>query len=96
MTQTLQVRIDSKTKNAAARIFTSLGLDMSTGIKIYLHQVLKHKGIPFQILTENGYTPKFKKGIKTQMKQTEKLIKAGKLKTYKSWREMEKSMTAEK
>lgn len=51
---TLQIRIDEKTKKQAKKIFNSLGLDMSTGIKLFLEQVNIRKGLPFLLTTENG------------------------------------------
>jgi addiction module RelB/DinJ family antitoxin len=40
MTTTLQIRIDKKTKDAAQKAFHSMGLDMSSGVKLYLTQVM--------------------------------------------------------
>ena len=54
---TIQVRIDEKTKTKAHKVFKDLGLDMSSGVKMYLNRVIKDKGIPFIVRTENGYTP---------------------------------------
>jgi len=60
---TLQIRIDKETKVLAKEIFESLGLDMSSGIKMYLRQVVINKGIPFPVLTENGFTLEEEKEI---------------------------------
>ena len=49
MTTTLQIRIDAKTKNAAQKAFRSMGLDMSSGVKLYLTQVMHTKSIPFPV-----------------------------------------------
>lgn len=54
----IQIRIDEKTKKTAKKIFDDLGIDLSTGIKLYLKQVIIVKGIPFKLITENGLTPK--------------------------------------
>ena len=54
---TIQVRIDEKTKKKAKKVFKDMGLDISTGIKVYLNRVVKDNGIPFVVRTENGYTP---------------------------------------
>lgn len=54
---TIQVRTKEKTKKSAQRILADLGMDLSGAINIYLVQIVKQKGIPFQILTENGMTP---------------------------------------
>ena len=65
---TIQVRIDEQTKKFANQILRDLGLDMSSAIKAYLRQIVITKGIPFQLITENGLTPK----------QEEEIIKASK------------------
>ena len=53
---TIQIRIDTKTKRAAKKLFAEMGMDLSTGIKLYLAQALKEKGLPFQPRTVNGFT----------------------------------------
>jgi DNA-damage-inducible protein J len=53
---TVQIRIDEKTKRNAKRVFDRLGIDMSGAIKLFLTQVSIHKGMPMQLLTENGFT----------------------------------------
>jgi len=60
MTTTLQIRIDKKTKNAAQKAFRSMGLDMSSGVKLYLTQVVHTKAIPFSIFSFD-YLPREKK-----------------------------------
>ncbi len=52
----IQIRIDEETKNKAKAVFDKLGVDLSTGIKIYLHQVIINQGIPLKLVTENGLT----------------------------------------
>lgn len=54
---TIQVRIDPKVKQSAKRVLDTLGLDLSTAIKLYLCQITLRKGLPFLVLTENGLTP---------------------------------------
>lgn len=95
MNTTLQIRIDSKTKKSVAKIFESLGLDLSSGVKIYFNQVLSHKGIPFQVRTTNGFTPEQEKEMIAESKKTMELYRAGKLKTYANWDEMKKAILSE-
>ena len=57
MTTTVQLRIDATTKAQAQKILEKLGLDLSSGIKLFLTQVVRTKSIPFVARTENGYTP---------------------------------------
>ena len=53
---TIQIRIDAKTKKAARKTLDELGLDMSTAVKMFLTNVVNRKGIPFDLRTENGFT----------------------------------------
>jgi addiction module RelB/DinJ family antitoxin len=52
----IQIRIDSKTKNEAKKILDSLGMDMSSAIKIFFHQVINAKTFPCELRGENGFT----------------------------------------
>lgn len=53
---TIQIRIDSKTKNAAKKTLDGVGLDMSSAVKLFLTNVINRKGIPLDLRTENGFT----------------------------------------
>ena len=44
---TLNIRIEKSTKNKANKTLSSLGLDMSTAVKIFLNQVIIENGLPF-------------------------------------------------
>lgn len=46
---TINVRIDENLKTAAADIFDKLGLNMTTGINLYLKRVVSTQGIPFPL-----------------------------------------------
>jgi len=45
---TLSIRIEEKTKKEAAKTLAALGLDMSSAVKMFLHQVVVEQGIPFK------------------------------------------------
>lgn len=75
MNTTLQVRVDVKTKNAARKIFEEMGIDISSGVKMFLKQVIHTKSIPFQIRTENGFTAEYEKAI---LRESQQAIKSGK------------------
>lgn len=45
---TLSIRIEEKTKKAADKTLKSLGLDMSSAVKLFLNQVVIEQGIPFK------------------------------------------------
>lgn len=46
---TVAVRIDVQLKDDATKLFQSLGLDMSTAVKMFLIQSVKTQSIPFEI-----------------------------------------------
>ncbi len=56
MMTTVQARIDTKVKKETKRILDKLGLDFSSAINLYFRQITQKKGIPFRVLTENGFT----------------------------------------
>lgn len=45
-------RIDESDKEQARQILEDLGLDISSGMRIFLKAVIRHRGIPFS-LTED-------------------------------------------
>ena len=45
----INVRVDNTTKKQAEAVFTALGMNMSTGINIFLAQVARSRSIPFAL-----------------------------------------------
>ncbi len=43
----INVRIEEKTKKAASKVLAGMGLDISTGVKMFLHQVIEDQAMPF-------------------------------------------------
>lgn len=83
MTSTIQVRVDSKIKKSADTAFKNMGLDMSSGVKLFLHQVVHSGSIPFLIRTENGFTPEQEKQM---IKETKVALRNSK--SYSTAKEM--------
>jgi len=54
-TSQINVVVDTKTKEEAARILDDLGLSMSTAINVYLKQIIRNSGIPFEIKTRDQF-----------------------------------------
>jgi DNA-damage-inducible protein J len=52
---TINVRIDKDIKTKAGKMLSALGLDTSTAVRMFLHQVVAEKGLPF-IPTRNSAT----------------------------------------
>ncbi len=81
-TSAINVNVDSKLKKEATEVLNSLGLNMSTAINIFLTQVVKRDGIPFEVTN-----PKPTRKLLKALKEAED-IKTGKKKV-KSYDNME-------
>ncbi len=75
MNTTLQIRIDKNDKIQAQKIFNKMGMDLSTGIKTFIKQVVIDKALPFQPRTENGFTPEYEAMILKESAWAEKHAK---------------------
>src|SRR3989344_8091506 len=71
-TTTLNVRTDAATKHKAQRVFKRMGLDLSTGVNMYLFRVAQDKAMPFTPRTINGFTPKFEAETLREVAHAEK------------------------
>jgi len=49
MPKTIQVRVDNHLKDSADTLFSSLGLDTSTAIRMFLVASIEASGIPFTV-----------------------------------------------
>ncbi|MDQ2693965.1 MAG: type II toxin-antitoxin system RelB/DinJ family antitoxin [Pseudomonadota bacterium] len=52
----IRSRIDPVLKAEANRILRSMGLTMSDAIRLFLHQVVSEKGLPFPVKAPNAET----------------------------------------
>ncbi|MDR0843300.1 MAG: type II toxin-antitoxin system RelB/DinJ family antitoxin [Acidobacteriota bacterium] len=48
-TSNVSFRIDTEVKNEADRLFSELGMNMTTAFNIFLRQVIREEGIPFAL-----------------------------------------------
>ncbi|MCL1792098.1 MAG: type II toxin-antitoxin system RelB/DinJ family antitoxin [Peptococcaceae bacterium] len=60
MSKLLQVRLDEKLKDAAERVFSSMGLDMSTAVRMFLTAAVETRSMPFEVKAhlDNAQSPK--------------------------------------
>ena len=54
---TIQVRVDDNTKTAVDSLFSSLGLDTSTAVRMFLMASLENDGLPFPVKRINERKP---------------------------------------
>jgi len=52
-TVVIQARINSALRNRTDKIFKEVGLNRSEAIKLFLHQVELHHGLPFELKIPN-------------------------------------------
>ncbi|MCK5590514.1 MAG: type II toxin-antitoxin system RelB/DinJ family antitoxin [Candidatus Pacebacteria bacterium] len=87
MNTTLQIRVDKNTKKQAQKVFKDMGLDMSSGVKLFLQRVVNTETLPFEVVTKNGYT---RAQERTMLKETKQALK--KSKSYKSAHSLHKDI----
>jgi len=75
MTTTVQIRIDEKMKREATKTLKAMGLDMSTGVKLFLAQVVNTKSIPFPVMSAD-FWPEEKK--REMVREAKEALKNGK------------------
>ena len=79
----MTIRVNSKIKHEAQELFSSLGMDMSTAINVYLRRAVAFGGIPFMVEQD---IPN-RKTIKA-IKEVQELEKNPNKKTYGSFAEL--------
>ena len=50
----INIRVDNDVKKEAQNVFSSLGLDMTTAINIFLRQAIRLRSIPFPIIADDS------------------------------------------
>lgn len=73
---TIQVRVSDKNKKNVEKILASLGLDVTTAVRMFLCRVEIEHGLPFPVkqkqkLTVNGFTPEFEAEVLAAAKDLE-------------------------
>lgn len=69
LTSAINVNVDTKIKEEATSILKGLGLNMSTAINMFLAQVVKRDGIPFEVRN-----PKPSKEMLQALKEAEDIM----------------------
>ena len=54
----INVRVDPKVKASATKLLHQVGMTTSDAINLFLHQVVLHKGLPFELKVPNEETAK--------------------------------------
>ena len=84
-TVVLQTRVDTETKLEAESLFNSLGLDITTAIRLFLRQSINQQRIPFDIVP-----PKYNFSEETlaAIDEARRISKDSSVKSYSSAKEL--------
>ena len=89
-TSPTQIRIDTTVKEEATVLFSSLGLDMSSAVNIFLRQCLLRGGLPFTI-----ELPKYNEETLAAMEEAKRISRDPNIQGYSSINELFKALDEE-
>ncbi len=84
-TTVLQTRVDKETKKEAETLFNSLGLDITTAIRLFLRQTINQQKIPFEIVTPQNH---FSEETLEAIKEARQISRDPKVKSYSNAKEL--------
>lgn len=87
MTTPTQVRIDSEIKKQATELFSSIGLDMSTAVNLFLYQCVLRGGLPFKV-----EQPHYNEETIAAMVEAMRISKDSNVEGYSSMEELKKAL----
>ena len=91
LTSAINVNVDSKIKEEATVILKGLGLNMSTAINMFLAQVVKRDGIPFEVAN-----PKPSKDMLEALEELEYMKDhLDEYPRFSNWKDLEKSLLSD-
>ena len=90
MTTPTQVRIDAEIKKQASELFSSIGLDMSTAVNLFLYQCVLRGGFPFSV-----EKPKYNAETIAAMAEAMRIAKDNNTPGYDSLDELKKALSEE-
>lgn len=82
-----QIRIDADIKKQAMDLFSSLGLDMSSAVNLFLHQCVLRRGLPFSV-----EMPRFSQSTLDAMDEARRISRDPNIKGYTSMDELKKAL----
>lgn len=65
MNAAMTLRINAQVKEEAAHYLSQIGLTTSEAVRLFLHSVVLHKGIPFELKVPNAQTQQALKEVET-------------------------------
>ena len=91
LTSAINIQVDSETKKEATAILNDLGLSMSTAINLFLRQIIKTDGLPFEVRN-----PKPSRHLIKVLKEAEEMINnPDKYPSYSNREELKKALLSD-
>ena len=91
LTTAINVNVDTKIKEEATAILKGLGLNMSTAINMFLAQVVKRDGIPFEVTN-----PKPTKDLIEALEELEYMqTHLDEYQKFNNWEDLKKSLLSD-
>ena len=91
LTSAINIQVDSETKKEATAILNDLGLSMSTAINLFLRQIIKTDGLPFEVRN-----PKPSRQLRKALKEAEEMINnPDKYPSYSNREELKKALLSD-
>ena len=84
-TAVLQTRVDAETKLEAESLFESLGLDITTAIRLFLRQSINQQRIPFDIVPPKYH---FSEDTLAAIEEARRISKDSSVKSYSNAKEL--------
>ena len=85
-----QIRIDKQVKEEATALFSSLGMDMSGAVNIFLRQCILRGGLPFSV-----ELPRYNQETLDAMAEARRISRDPSVPSYSSVEEMIRAIEAE-
>lgn len=83
-----QIRIDAEIKQQASALFSSLGLDMSGAVNLFLYQCILHGGLPFSV-----ELPRYSQKTLSAMEEAKQISRDPAVPGYQSMEELKAALT---
>ena len=87
MTIPTQIRIESNIKKQATELFSTLGLDMSSAVNLFLYQCVLRGGLPFVVSL-----PAYSESTLEAMEEAKRIISDPNVKSYHNLPELKKAL----
>lgn len=85
-----QIRIDSDIKRQANTLFSSLGLDMSGAVNLFLHQCVLKGGLPFAV-----ELPQYNQKVLDAMAEAKRISENPDVRGYDSMEDLKAALDSE-